>query len=641
MYGLGPADPVAPALRAAQQNRPQERRSTPLHKCIEGFDNNEGSKLREVRHLLAEGADINAHDKNGNTPLHIAASKDHPVIAQLLIDAGASRDEKNEEGFTPLGLAGPNVAALLRSLQPEAAQPQPPAEAVGIGPGYGWWLTLGKVGLAVCAVVGVAKWLWDDPQSAVLAATSHLPTDLPTALSAASSILINTPVPAHITPASTPVVISSTTAMPSSTPSAIRATDQLPPGVEQLMRVSADEDIRKTFVLKNSMDSKRLGRAFELFLSDINRDAYARFGAHMKQHKLNYMKPLEMLEFVEFSQSQKSILKPILEKLQNLGVMFSTRKTFVEGVPFKDMKGLIEVYSIDQYSFHMLNVDEAVSMGIRSDILKEKRVSDIKDIACVFRDHVSFPVAFQFISVIDNFHSLGIGEDIPEFRPTTLDSSNFHTTPFSMYYDSKLEFVIRHTATGQTVSIQLDIENYNDPFSEYNRRAISSYSSCDRMKRVYFSQLSSESDPLMSLYTRMTSGMEFSLQNIFKEAYPIVSKDSSRSKSFSLFTRAMDKYMKDYRKIHANDEKGLFLHVVHRFKQWCLLEMDYWNVRELIKRVGPAVTHAAYVMESDRDNFFYGYTFRTALKETVGKYGWEIKDKEEPQTHKKAPKKNL
>jgi 1,4-alpha-glucan branching enzyme len=68
--------------------------------------------------LIAKGADINVKDKNSNTLLHWAASKGYMKVAELLIAKGANISEKNKAGKTPLQLAESNnhkeVADLLK-----------------------------------------------------------------------------------------------------------------------------------------------------------------------------------------------------------------------------------------------------------------------------------------------------------------------------------------------------------------------------------------------------------------------------------------------------------------------------------------------------------------------------------------------
>jgi cytohesin len=54
-----------------------------------------------ARSLLRRGADPNAAEKNGYTPLHNAAGNGALEVAKLLIDAGAQINSRNSEGRTP------------------------------------------------------------------------------------------------------------------------------------------------------------------------------------------------------------------------------------------------------------------------------------------------------------------------------------------------------------------------------------------------------------------------------------------------------------------------------------------------------------------------------------------------------------
>jgi ankyrin repeat protein len=82
---------------------------TPLHYAV-GEGRNEIAKL-----LIAKGANVNAKDGNGSTPLHYANTKE---IAEPLIAEGANVNAKNKDGKTPLDLAiqvrNTELAALLR-----------------------------------------------------------------------------------------------------------------------------------------------------------------------------------------------------------------------------------------------------------------------------------------------------------------------------------------------------------------------------------------------------------------------------------------------------------------------------------------------------------------------------------------------
>ena len=58
-----------------------------------------------VRCFLLRGADVDAEDENGRTPLHLAACGGHTEVAELLIARGANVNVKDKQGKTPLGLA--------------------------------------------------------------------------------------------------------------------------------------------------------------------------------------------------------------------------------------------------------------------------------------------------------------------------------------------------------------------------------------------------------------------------------------------------------------------------------------------------------------------------------------------------------
>src|SRR5512146_2189108 len=59
----------------------------------------------QVRALLQQHVDVNAPQGDGAVALHWAAYWDDPVIADLLLRAGAKVNAANELGVTPLALA--------------------------------------------------------------------------------------------------------------------------------------------------------------------------------------------------------------------------------------------------------------------------------------------------------------------------------------------------------------------------------------------------------------------------------------------------------------------------------------------------------------------------------------------------------
>lgn len=69
------------------------------------FDAAKGGDLAEIRRLLQDGADVNAKDKNGYTPLHITAATGDKDAAELLITKGADVNGEGSVYMTPLGVA--------------------------------------------------------------------------------------------------------------------------------------------------------------------------------------------------------------------------------------------------------------------------------------------------------------------------------------------------------------------------------------------------------------------------------------------------------------------------------------------------------------------------------------------------------
>ncbi|WP_353279010.1 ankyrin repeat domain-containing protein [Wolbachia endosymbiont (group B) of Longitarsus flavicornis] len=55
-----------------------------------------------MKDSVKQGADINAEDKDGNTPLHNAASKGYLNVVKYLIEKGANLEAKDHDGRTPI-----------------------------------------------------------------------------------------------------------------------------------------------------------------------------------------------------------------------------------------------------------------------------------------------------------------------------------------------------------------------------------------------------------------------------------------------------------------------------------------------------------------------------------------------------------
>lgn len=60
----------------------------------------QGNEIKKVKNLIAQGADVNTRNEFGETPLHLAQSKE---MAEFLLSKGADiHDKDNELGMTPL-----------------------------------------------------------------------------------------------------------------------------------------------------------------------------------------------------------------------------------------------------------------------------------------------------------------------------------------------------------------------------------------------------------------------------------------------------------------------------------------------------------------------------------------------------------
>lgn len=67
-----------------------------------------------ARVLIANGADVNATDKFGQTPLHAAVGSGRIDLVELLISRGAAINAKDGNGETPLQRAKSSYQALKR-----------------------------------------------------------------------------------------------------------------------------------------------------------------------------------------------------------------------------------------------------------------------------------------------------------------------------------------------------------------------------------------------------------------------------------------------------------------------------------------------------------------------------------------------
>jgi hypothetical protein len=107
---------IAKLLLAAGANAGSARNrrgSQPLHYASDGhLDSpswNAGLQVATIRLLLKAGANLDAQDKNGATPLHRAVRTRCSAAVQCLLDAGADPTISNKPGSTPFHLAVQNT----------------------------------------------------------------------------------------------------------------------------------------------------------------------------------------------------------------------------------------------------------------------------------------------------------------------------------------------------------------------------------------------------------------------------------------------------------------------------------------------------------------------------------------------------
>jgi ankyrin repeat protein len=107
------AKPVEPVAEVAQPEPPTTKAPD-----ISTHDVTIFGDIEAVKQAIADGADVNAKNEYGNTPLHPAAIEGHKEVVELLIAAGADVNAKIDHGDTPLDLAiilkQPETADLLR-----------------------------------------------------------------------------------------------------------------------------------------------------------------------------------------------------------------------------------------------------------------------------------------------------------------------------------------------------------------------------------------------------------------------------------------------------------------------------------------------------------------------------------------------
>lgn len=83
-------------------------------------------RLDRVSALLEEGAKVNSRDRNGDSPLNMAAAKGNAALADVLLKAGADVNLANLSGVTPLmGAAFSGNVEIVRKLLAAGANIDP------------------------------------------------------------------------------------------------------------------------------------------------------------------------------------------------------------------------------------------------------------------------------------------------------------------------------------------------------------------------------------------------------------------------------------------------------------------------------------------------------------------------------------
>ena len=104
--------------QGADLNAKNDDGQTPLHLTIL---NKRAGQARWV--LITQGADVNAKTNDGTTPLMMAAAQGIEYLAEVLLFNGADVDPKNDRGETALSLAKENgkteIIELLRRYEAE------------------------------------------------------------------------------------------------------------------------------------------------------------------------------------------------------------------------------------------------------------------------------------------------------------------------------------------------------------------------------------------------------------------------------------------------------------------------------------------------------------------------------------------
>ena len=111
-------DVCASLLKAgAKVDLKNKKGSTPLLlACLNEEVTNKSEMTKLFKLLVDFGADVNANDNNGSTPLHAAAAVGNEALIELLLSAGANAKAKDSGDFTPLKTAEFHKAKISKGL---------------------------------------------------------------------------------------------------------------------------------------------------------------------------------------------------------------------------------------------------------------------------------------------------------------------------------------------------------------------------------------------------------------------------------------------------------------------------------------------------------------------------------------------